>query len=209
VSSQFQNYQKFLQDDAENFVNEYWDKLLDEIKDGGIGKHDAWTFIDDDCYIHEHVDGHYIDFDDAYWILKGCDDEETDSGLWEGQSPKDAIVTMAFFTYRAELTRAVAREFAARLEEYLEEQTAVLETLENEYNDLERKRDSMEGELDVLQGMSDEVEQMSDADLTRMDKLIADIDEISGEIEEQESKVSDQESLVTYIENTLEAFGRV
>jgi len=66
-----------------------------------------------DNIIHETVDGCslmiYLDLEEAGAIIKYADYEETDSGLWEGQEPEEAIKTKAFFCLRQDVYSKVEK----------------------------------------------------------------------------------------------------
>jgi len=84
-------------DTAENFL----DEILLHILDKGKASDDLFNdYSGGDSYHHEsHVDKYY-DLNEAADVLDELrDDEETDSGLWEGKDPREAISIQAAFTY--------------------------------------------------------------------------------------------------------------
>ena len=98
----FSNYHQYVREQARNFRNEYINELLDEIHEGST---DAYEFIQD-SKLHEWCDNDfiYVGLLDSAEILDQSDYVETDFGLWDGQEPRDAIETQAFYTYRRDLT---------------------------------------------------------------------------------------------------------
>ena len=88
-------------------VNDFAKDIFDEIKEEATEneKFNAWDYDD---RIHETIDGSsfaiYMNLQDAAFVVENADNVETDSGLWEGQEPIDAIKTQAFFTMRWEVT---------------------------------------------------------------------------------------------------------
>jgi trans-aconitate methyltransferase len=97
-------------DTAENFIAEIVEQLID---DGKASDDLLNDYPDGDSYHHEsHVDKDYRLLEAATLLDQLYEFEETDSGLWEGQSPRDAIGTQAAFTYGAAVysmfTRLVA-----------------------------------------------------------------------------------------------------
>ncbi len=87
--------------DAISSVEHFFDEIVQAIIDNSG---DAPTDITDrqysDSYHHEsHIDKSYRLLEAAQ-LLEDLDEfEETDSGLWEGQMPRDAISTQAAYTY--------------------------------------------------------------------------------------------------------------
>ncbi len=97
------DYRSEASDDAANFVEEFADQVVEKLIDDGEASDD---FLNDygnaDSYHHEtHVDKAY-NLSEAAEILDQLDDyEETDSGLWEGLQPREAISAQAAYTYGA------------------------------------------------------------------------------------------------------------
>lgn len=66
----------------------------------------AWEDIDDDGQLHDEVESSLTwqqGLRECAIILENAEHEETDSGLWQGLPPLEAIRIMAFFTYKAEV----------------------------------------------------------------------------------------------------------
>ena len=87
------------EDDAKSSVEEFVDEIVEKLIDG---QGDADLEITDysDSYHHEnHVDKSYSLLEAAELLDDLSSYEETESGLWEGQEPRDAISTMAAYTY--------------------------------------------------------------------------------------------------------------
>lgn len=81
------------------------------IETEGSAPTDIFEYSED--YHHSsHVDKSYRLKDAAALLEDLSDYEETDSGLWEGQEPRDAISTMAAFTYG----NTVASDFSDYME---------------------------------------------------------------------------------------------
>jgi hypothetical protein len=89
------------QDDAKDAVEHFLDEIVDQLTQDG----EASTDLTDrrnysESYHHEtHIDRSYSLLDAAKVLDDLGQYEETDSGLWEGQEPRDAISTQAAFTY--------------------------------------------------------------------------------------------------------------
>jgi hypothetical protein len=108
-----------------NEVKDLAESCFEELKDTALeeGCFDLWELENHyrlDYVIHETVDGSslaiYMDLHDAADIIEYADNEETDSGLWDGQDPEEAIKTKAFFTLRADVYSKV-EEMLKDLEE--------------------------------------------------------------------------------------------
>lgn len=152
--SKFDNYYGYVEVEAVNFVDNYFEEVLDEIKDGDT---DMQSFIDD-SRLHEWCDNDfiYVDLLDSAHILDQSDSVETDSGLWEGQQPMDAIQTQAFFTYRNDMYHEIKRVFNEKLNEKVEE-------LQNQWSELEEVQDfAYEPEDDEYQGDEEELQEKLD-----------------------------------------------
>lgn len=148
---QFANYKEYIENEARSFVNEYKDDLLDEVKNGNT---DVYEFVND-YRVHEWVDNDfiYVDLIDSAEILEQSDNVETDSGLWEGQEPAEAIKTQAFFTYRNDLSGEVISMFKSVLQDKLDELEERLEELE------ELKNEQDENNLEEIGNEINEIEE--------------------------------------------------
>jgi hypothetical protein len=95
------NYPRHAPDDAADTVRNFADEILEQLLDDGEASDDLLNdYPNGDAWHHEcHVDKAYSLIDAATLIDQLVDFEETDSGLWQGQAPKEAISTMAAFTY--------------------------------------------------------------------------------------------------------------
>jgi len=115
-------YYESINEMADDFVSEYKDEIKEIIKENKDRKPDyifdeaiyqKWDLTDK---LHEWLDSAWYGFLRSDWckecvtefsscakLLDESNEVETDSGLWEGQDPKDAIMTQAFFTARIDL----------------------------------------------------------------------------------------------------------
>jgi hypothetical protein len=102
-----EDYAKAAEDDAREAVDYFLDDIVKAIIENE-GEVDTDILDWSASYHHEsHIDKPYRLLEAATLLDQLDDFEETDSGLWEGQSPRDAIATQAAFTYG----NAVASEF--------------------------------------------------------------------------------------------------
>jgi Skp family chaperone for outer membrane proteins len=97
---------------------------------------------------------------DAATLIDQLDEfEETDSGLWEGQSFKEAIGTCATFTYG----NAVMSEWHDLIERINEEAESIIDEYDGQIADLEAEIDDLETLADAAdteagQEQRDEIE---------------------------------------------------
>jgi hypothetical protein len=155
--SEFQNYYGYIQEQAELFVSEHLQEAISEIKDGNT---DMQEFITD-YRSHEWVDNDfiYVDLVDSAHILDQSNNVETDSGLWEGQDPQEAVKTQAFFTYRIDLEEEVRNQFSEKLGEKFEEVEEQLEELELDADPDEDDDEEFEQELEDLRELLSNLEE--------------------------------------------------
>ena len=97
----FSYYYEYVEKQADDFTDEYFDYVTEKIKEGQT---DIYTIIEEN--VHEWCDNDfiYVNLLDSAEILDQSEEIEMDRGLWEGQEPRDAIQTQAFYTYRRDLT---------------------------------------------------------------------------------------------------------
>lgn len=92
-----QNARKDAADAVENFLDEIAEQLVENGKASDDMNND---YPDGDAYHHEnHVDKSYTFLEAAHLLDQLDQYEADDSGLWEGLAPKEAISTMAAYTY--------------------------------------------------------------------------------------------------------------
>lgn len=95
------NYFKKAAEDAADMAEHFEDQIIEQL----LEKNEASDDINNDYpqgdeYHHSsHVDKAYTLLEAATLLDQLDRYEETDSGLWEGQRPRDAISTQAAFTY--------------------------------------------------------------------------------------------------------------
>lgn len=123
-----QTYYETIEEEAKDFVDEYKTELEETIKEN---KKKTPDYIFDEAIyqkwdlndkLHEWQNSNWYGFLRSDWcedcktelssavkVLELSLEEETDTGLWEGQTPQEAIITMAFFTARIDLYSAVEK----------------------------------------------------------------------------------------------------
>ena len=129
------NYLQAASDDARETVGEYRDEILEMLNESGEASDDLLNdYGTGDSYHHEsHVDKSYNLSDAAELIEELSDHEETDSGLWEGQQPKEAVGTCAAFTYG----NAVYSEWRDLIVEINDEAEEIINNYDDQINEAE------------------------------------------------------------------------
>lgn len=131
-------YYGLIDEMTDDFLENYEDEIKEQIKEQGEKVTDV---IFDNIYqewdlnskIHEWLDSSWHGFlrEDCFenfnselttcaFILDESDEVETDSGLWEGQEPKKAIQTQAFFTVKSDLYFKIEKKIKEKIEKMLE-----------------------------------------------------------------------------------------
>lgn len=95
------NYRAKAVEDAADTVREYKDEIVRQLVEDGKASNDLNNdYPSGDAYHHEaHVDRGYTLLEAAHVLDELSEFEADDSGLWEGQAPREAVETMAAFTY--------------------------------------------------------------------------------------------------------------
>lgn len=170
----YSNYHEKVRSDTGDFVNEYFDDFLQSVKDGE--KADFHDYIDGDNKLHEHID-QYLDLREAVDILEQCENEETDSGLWEGLPPKEAVTAMAFWSFKADVYKEIKSMFEEKLNDELVELESKLDSMHDKLEELEEintdegYNEKLEEEID---NWKDEIEKIEEQ-ITNINSVIDDI----------------------------------
>jgi len=89
------NYDSEVHKEAVDFIEEVMDDVIEALKNG----EDYLLDGDLDDRFFECVTDRSYTLSDAAFVIENSNNVETDSGLWEGKDPQDAIETQAAFTY--------------------------------------------------------------------------------------------------------------
>jgi hypothetical protein len=93
------DYDKDVENDAVNFIEEHEDEIKEAIADqkefDGVGT----RYGDIRDAFHEAVIDVAYSPSDAVYILESCENEETDSGLWEGKDWRDELSAIAAYSF--------------------------------------------------------------------------------------------------------------
>ena len=188
----FSYYDGYVEEQAKDLLDNYMGDIEEELKEDSI---EFYSFFDDK--VHEWVDNDfiYVDLRDSADIIEGSSYDETDSGLWEGQDPIEAVKTKAFFTYRYDLMEAVEEVFNDSLEE--------LETdLENEISDIEIDLDKLKEKLEGYEEAKEELESLPEAEWD--ERTQEDIELLENDIQDTEKEIDDLEEFLTERSEMLE-----
>ncbi len=91
------NYEKDVEDDAEALIFDNEDMFKEAIKDeNDFDRNDIGGL---DSLFHETIVDRSYTPSDAGIIMESCENPESDSGLWEGQEPTQAMCSMAAWSY--------------------------------------------------------------------------------------------------------------
>jgi hypothetical protein len=136
------NYRDKARSDARDTVDYFSAEIVDQILERGKASTDLLNdYPDGDCYHHEsHVDQAYNLQEAAELLGQLSDHEETDSGLWEGQSPRDAIATQAAYTFG----NAVYSEWFDLIEQINDEAEDIIERFDGDAASLQERCDEIE-----------------------------------------------------------------
>jgi len=130
-------YDEAIEEMAEDFIAYYKEEITEMIKENK-DKDEGYIF-DEVIYqkwditdkIHEWLDSDWYGFlrsdflDECKTQLSSCaeiidsvHEIETDSGLWDGQEPEEAIMTKAFFSVRNDLYWAVEKKIKELIRDF-------------------------------------------------------------------------------------------
>ena len=127
------NYRESAIEDANEMVRSYAEEIVEKLLNDGEASDDFGNdYAGGDSYHHEnHIDVFYTLLEAAELLNELSNFEETDSGMWEGQEPKDAVCSMAAYTYG----NAVASYWQDVIESINDDESIV--SLIDEYNECE------------------------------------------------------------------------
>jgi len=136
------DYRSQAESDAQDTVSEYREQILEQLLESGEASDNLLNdYPSGDAYHHEsHVDKWYSLGDAADLIDELSEFEETDSGLWERQQPKEAIGTCAAFTYG----NAVYSEWRDLIEKINKETDTIIDDYDDQIGDAENELEKAE-----------------------------------------------------------------
>lgn len=175
----FEDYDDKVKKTAEGLVEDYRLDLIEEITDrGAVELQEFFNGI-----VHDHVDTEFIQVDlhDCVDIIVNGHNVETDSGLWEGEEPEEALETKAFYTYRQDLLEETIVEAKQDLQDH------VLDDLEYDLEELEDNLEELEDRLEELEVEDDGY------------------DELEEELHDVEEQISKLQELIEAVRLTIES----
>ena len=112
------NYHKEAESDAASMVQEFEDQIIEQLIDKGEASDDYNNDYDggDEYHHQSHVDKAYSLLEAANLLDQLDRYEETDSGLWQGLKPREAISAQAAYTY-GNAVGDVWRDFIKKINE--------------------------------------------------------------------------------------------
>ena len=162
------SYREDAVSDAKETIENYREAIIDQLADDGEASDDLLNdYSCGDSYHHEnHVDKSY-DLQEAAQLLEELQEhEETDTGLWDGQAPRDAIATQAAFTYG----NAVYHEWKELIDEINDKAQDVSDEYEAWAQEVDEKRERRD-ELQIA-----DYDDLDDGDRSELDQLESDDD---------------------------------
>jgi len=164
------NYTQKAIDDARETVSEYREEILEKLEESDKASDDLFNdYSAGDAYHHEsHIDNFYNLTNAAELIDELSDHEETDSGLWASQQPKEAIGTCAAYTYG----NAVYSEWRDLIKEINDKAEIIIDEYDDEINEAEIAEE--EGDEDYEGESADNLRKLKTAAFGKMlDRIIA------------------------------------
>jgi len=131
------NYKKIVDGDAESFLTDHSDMVVEGLVDEF--DFDRNEIIGLDRNFHEAIMDRSYSVEDANWVIKNCENEETDSGLFESLDHDDALSAKAAYSFSNDVWSAAVALYD-ELKENVEE---AMEKLQEEY---EEKFNAWDGE---------------------------------------------------------------
>lgn len=93
------SYTEQAKSDARDMVDRFRVEIIDYLIDRGEASDDLFKDYDDSYHHERHVDKYYDLTEAAEMLDELSGHTETDSGLWQGLEPKEAIGAQAAYTY--------------------------------------------------------------------------------------------------------------
>ncbi len=128
------NYEREVEKEAKEFLSENADDVVKQL----VGFEEELS--EDLCYerLNEDLDRSYTP-EDAIFVLDNSENEETDSGLWEGKDWRDELSIRAAFTYINDVRSKVEEIYKEMYEDF----GSAAEELNPDDEDHEQKLESL------------------------------------------------------------------
>lgn len=137
------NYHEKAEDDAKDAVENFLEEIVEDLLDKGEAKDSLYDYAGGDSYHHEnHTDRSYSLLEAAELLDQLSEHEETDSGLWDGMEPREAVKAQAAYTYG----NAVMSDFRDLIVNINDEARETLDELAEKKTELEERQTELEAE---------------------------------------------------------------
>lgn len=187
----FTNLYQKVEELAKDLFAENEEDFFEKLKEQGTN-FDYEDYFGDKA--HEDIDREfiYVGLVDSAEIIEGAQSVETDSGLWEGQDPEAAILTMAFFTLKNEVMSELRDIVRGELENKKDELEGEMNNLEN---DRQFNKERMQAKGKRFTEIEDDEEYEDEAE-----ELEEEITGLQDELDAIDEQVSDLEDFIYVID---------
>jgi len=132
------DYQKDIEEDVKDFIANQEEMIKEAIIEGS-----DWDLNDirglDEAF-HEDITDRVYTPEDAVYILENCENEESDSGIWEGLNNwRDELSARAAYSYSNDVWFALEEQYNELKEEFDRQWSEVPEPSQNAEEDWEEK----------------------------------------------------------------------
>ena len=135
------DYQKDINEEAVGFILEYEEDFQQAIVDGLEFDRNDINSLDENFHC-DIVDRGYS-LTDAAFVIENCENEETDSGLWDGQDANTAISTIAAFSFGNDVWEKCEEIYNGLVERFNEIKEKIKEAYEEDAEDDEIEEDDL------------------------------------------------------------------
>jgi hypothetical protein len=126
------HYSDEVRKEAVDFIDEMFDEFIEALKN-----EEDYFFSDSsvDDRFFECVGDRSYTLTDAAFVIENSDNVETDSGLWEGQDPVDAVCSQAAYTFSNDVRFEVEEIYEDVKSEYDRAYSDVYDELADKHSD--------------------------------------------------------------------------
>lgn len=160
------DYKTQVDEEASSFISDHEDMIIEAVKDSA-----SWDYNDIhglDTSWHECITDRCYSSMEAAFVIDNCENEETDTGLWEGLDLRQQLSAMAAYSYANDVWFA-CKDFYEQIKEDVEEA-------------LDDLRDELQEEMEA------ELAGSADDDMVELDEDI-DEDELEEKVEAQKDEI--------------------
>lgn len=123
------NYESEVEKEAVDFIEELMDEFIEAMEN------DENYFIDGDVddRLFESVTDRSYSLTDAAFVIENSSNPESDSGLWDGKDPAEALETQAAFTFSNDVRSEIEEIYEDVKTQYDDEYQRVYDELEEKH----------------------------------------------------------------------------